>query len=287
MKKFNKKLSFIIFSIIFAVILISIFSANIIIKKINDNTLKASETNARNRLNTVLALASSEKENNTQYNNESFLTSILTSNGLIVNGNIVSLDNWNFEIDRENLSITNNLGPTLVTLTDELLKVLSATSANFLVKIKSNINIDKIIIENNDGSFNTENINSTYFEKDICINLDKVYTISIITSDGKTSIKKLSKNIVDLKDPIFIGNESLLAKVSNDINESGYHTINCNDESYDIHSYVYYDDLVISSNTYFGDVNDVGSSYSNAKNMIILKVNGNLIINERSYIINI
>ena len=194
MKKFNKKFLFITFAITFIVILISIFSINIITKKINNDPLKASETNARNRLNNVLSLASSEKENNAQYNNESFLTNFLTSNGFIVHDDIVSLDNWNFEIDRENLVIRNNLGATTVTLTDEFIEILGYSSANILVKTTSNINIDTIIFENADGTFTTEKVNGTFFEKEITISPDKTYTVTIITSDGKTSLKTIQRN---------------------------------------------------------------------------------------------
>lgn len=111
MKKFNKKFIFITIVGILSVLLLSIFSVNIIVNKINSDSQKASETNARNRLYNILSLASNEKENNSQYNSENFLTNFLTSNGLIVNDNIISLDNWNFEIDRENLNISNTLVP--------------------------------------------------------------------------------------------------------------------------------------------------------------------------------
>ncbi|MCI8344760.1 MAG: hypothetical protein HFJ42_02105 [Clostridia bacterium] len=111
MKKFNIKFIPLIIVGVLAVLLLSIFSVNIIVNKINSDSQKASETNARNRLYNILSLASNEKENNSQYNSENFLTNFLTSNGLIVNDNIISLDNWNFEIDRENLNISNTLVP--------------------------------------------------------------------------------------------------------------------------------------------------------------------------------
>ena len=111
MKKFNIKFIPLIIVGVLAVLLLSIFSVNIIVNKINSDSQKASETNARNRLYNILSLASNEKENNSQYNSENFLTNFLNSNGLIVNDNIISLDNWNFEIDRENLNISNTLVP--------------------------------------------------------------------------------------------------------------------------------------------------------------------------------
>ena len=64
MKKFNKKFIFITIVGILSVLLLSIFSVNIIVNKINSDSQKASEANARNRLYNILSLASNEKENN-------------------------------------------------------------------------------------------------------------------------------------------------------------------------------------------------------------------------------
>lgn len=58
MKKFNIKFIPLIIVGVLAVLLLSIFSVNIIVNKINSDSQKASETNARNRLYNILSLAS-------------------------------------------------------------------------------------------------------------------------------------------------------------------------------------------------------------------------------------
>ena len=280
MKKFNKKFLFINFAITFIVILISIFSINIITKKINNDPLKASETNARNRLNNVLSLASSEKENNAQYNNESFLTNFLTSNGLIVNDNIVSLDNWNFQIDRENLAIINNLGATQIIFDNDITNYFTGTTSDWQkivtarISVNSNIPLDKIIFENNDGTFTTEEINNTSYSKDIDLLLDKKYLITAIAKDGKTNLETFQ----EFSEGKF---DSLLTVADKCIKKDGIYNVTINGETYGIHAYVYDGDTTIDTNTILGDADDVATSLTtyNAKNMVLMKVNGDLTVN--------
>lgn len=268
MKKFNKKFLFITLAIIFTIILICIFSATTIIKRINDNALKASETNARSRLNTVLSLASGEKENNTQYNSESFLTNILTSNGLIVNGNIVSLDNWNFEIDRENLIIINNLGATQITFNNDITNYFTGNTSDgkkivtAQISVNSNIPLDKIIIENNDGTFTTEEVSSSSYSKDIDLLLDKKYLITAVAKDGKTKLQTFYESSEGKFD-------SLLTVAKHCIKKDGIYSTNINGETYNIHAYVYEDGTTLENQT-FGDASDC------ATNMILVKGKGDL-----------
>lgn len=268
MKKFNNKFLFITFAIVFIVILISIFSINMITKKINNDALNMSETNARNRINNVLSLASSEKENNLEYNNESFLTNILTSNGLVVNGNIVSLDNWNFEIDRENLVVLNNLGATQIIFDNDITNYFTGTTPDgqkivtAKISVNSNIPLDKIILENDDGTFTTEEINNTSYSKDIDLLLDKKYLITAIAKDGKT---KLHPFVESSKGKF----DSLITVAKYCIKKDGIYNVTINNESYSIHAYVYENDTTINNQT-FGDASDA------ATNMILVKGKGNL-----------
>ena len=90
-------------------------------------------------------------------------------------------------------------------------------------------------------------------------------------------------------------NDGLLGKISN-INTSGNYEIEVNVEDnvkkYNTHIIVYNNDLVLDGNNQidgatlkenvyeFGNADDVGSENEYAKNMVILKVNGNITINE-------
>lgn len=51
------------------------------------------------------------------------------------------------------------------------------------------------------------------------------------------------------------------------------------DMEYKVHTYVEEGDLILQSSRSYGNANDVGTASENAKNMVILKVNGNLTIN--------
>lgn len=63
------------------------------------------------------------------------------------------------------------------------------------------------------------------------------------------------------------------------IGNNRYYRIAIKDEVYTVHTYVENGDTIFTSNRTYGNANDVGSSSENAKNMILVKVNGNLTIN--------
>lgn len=84
-------------------------------------------------------------------------------------------------------------------------------------------------------------------------------------------------------DPDYECNEytsaSLLDVTKYSIGETGIYEFEVNEEKYSIHAYVYNEDLTISTSTSFGDIQDIGTNSENAKNMVIVKINGNLTIN--------
>lgn len=145
----------IIVIILFILLALTLFNNNIISKLVT-STKKLSESDARQKIETVLENAKSAKQTDPNYNSEDYLTSLFNQNDLILSGNIASNNGYNFIIDRENLSISENLGSTTVTLDDELSEMIDSSSANFLIKINSNINIDSVVFENTDGTLTTE-----------------------------------------------------------------------------------------------------------------------------------
>lgn len=62
----------------------------------------------------------------------------------------------------------------------------------------------------------------------------------------------------------------------------GTGTLNVRDTNYDFHVYEYDGDQIWSEDKVFGDEGDVATETEYAKNTIIVKVNGNLTIEERS-----
>ncbi len=77
---------------------------------------------------------------------------------------------------------------------------------------------------------------------------------------------------------IVVPTESLLYATKNVIEESGYYRIAVLEEEYYAHVYVEEGEKIISNNIEYGDVNDIATQNTNAKNMLIVKVNGNLTI---------
>ena len=78
----------------------------------------------------------------------------------------------------------------------------------------------------------------------------------------------------------FIATDSLLSATKNSISNSGYYRIAIKDEEYYVHAYVEDSDLTITNNTTYGDQNDIATASEYAKHMVILKVNGNLTVEQ-------
>lgn len=276
MKKSKLKILIITFLILFSVIIIfTIFNKTGIISNIITKNEKNSESEARAKLQSILETASNKKTNNSSYNSDDFLTNLLEQENIIVKDNIVSLNNYNFVIDRDNLSISENLGETSVNVSTSIVDYCLKTSSNNTAKtiktrvtLDSNIPMDSILFENSDGTLTTETVNGTTFSKDLDFLVNKDYSLSIVTIDGKVSYKKVNAEKIN----------SLIALSYYNIPETGYYQINCYDETYDIHAYVYNEDTTISTDTLLGDANDVGTATEYAKNMVALIVNGDLTI---------
>lgn len=75
-------------------------------------------------------------------------------------------------------------------------------------------------------------------------------------------------------------NDSILGYIDRAaFNNDTIENITINNETYSAHIYTYEGDQIWDSNMVFGDSNDVGTSTADAKNMVIVKVNGDLTIN--------
>lgn len=193
MKK-NYKIALIISIIAILLIILAFIMFNtkkIFLGKQELDTKKITENDARQNIEYILENAKSAKENDSNYNSEDYLTALFKKNNFTISGNIVSYGGYNFQINREDLSISENLGSTNVTITDSISNILDESSATCLVRVNSNIDIDSIIFENTDGTLTTEKVNDRSFEKEINILLNKTYTVSIVTSDGKISKKNI------------------------------------------------------------------------------------------------
>ena len=275
MKKGKLKILIITFLILFSVIIIfTILNNTGIINNIITKNEKNSESEARAKLQSILETASNEKTNNSSYNSDDFLTNLLEQENIVVKDNIVSLNNYNFVIDRDNLSISESLGETSVNVSYDISNYFADITtdnqnvASAKINIESNIVIDSITFENSDGTLDVEPVNNTTFSKDINIIHNKEYSLTVTTCDGKVNFKTYKEDASEKAG-------SLLAIAKNGIDKSGYYNVAVNGEAYTIHAYVYDEDTTLAGGT-FGDANDVGTASSYAKNMVVVKVNGNL-----------
>lgn len=110
-----------------------------------------------------------------------------------VEGNIVTVDSYKFEIDRSVPKIKGNLGQSEIKLTKEVTKYLGKnTSKKYevqaLITIESKQEIEKVIVERPDKTtFEiTPGEDKKKITKDIEIELDQQYKATIETKDGKT-----------------------------------------------------------------------------------------------------
>ena len=72
---------------------------------------------------------------------------------------------------------------------------------------------------------------------------------------------------------------SILDIINTKVKNDGYYTFAVNDEVYKVHAYILNGNQTITTNTVYGDEHDVGSAEGYAKNMVVVKVNGDYTIN--------
>ncbi len=98
----------------------------------------------------------------------------------------------------------------------------------------------------------------------------KYYDLKEIIEQDKESYRK----------SLIINGDSILSILKENNLKNGYYYLSANGENYPAHVYVYNGDTTFSENMTFGDENDVATENGYAQNMVIVKVNGNLTINE-------
>lgn len=83
---------------------------NGIIKRAEQAKLSSEESRAREKLNLIFMELQQEKVINSKYNENEYLDNYLISKQIVVNGNIVIVDGWQFQIDRSVPKIEISLG---------------------------------------------------------------------------------------------------------------------------------------------------------------------------------
>ena len=93
---------------------------------------------------------------------------------------------------------------------------------------------------------------------------------------GKISTVEKEIEIIEIEN---VDAESILSAISDENFPTGKFTITANNETYPVHAMVY-DSQNWKENKVFGDAEDVGAEGKYAQNMVIVKINGDLTINE-------
>lgn len=189
----------IIILIILAGVIINIsIGENGIFNKVKQAKNMYNEAVAKEKLELVLEEARIDKETINEYNSEGYLDNLLKRQGIIVNENEVIVDNYNFKIDRERLVILEELGETNIKIMAKVQEYLGKNEngkyeASILLIVESKNSLKSVVIQNPDGTTFEMQTDKEKLEKDITVEFDEEYIITVITSDGETE----SRNIIE------------------------------------------------------------------------------------------
>ena len=212
------------------------------------------------------------------YNDKSFKINV----NVYADGNVVTEENTDLESSVEYTSILAG-GEELTKVEDETLDyqyeidLQNVDSTTITVNTKSeNATVE---IEKLDSLMYSSNIKRLSISKVLDLTVGENYFKVTITSEDKKNIDSFIIKINLEKTDKTIEAESILDALSNNNLTSGYYSIKANGEEYPVHLYVLEGDQTFSTNKTFGDADDIGTSTEYAKNMVVVKVKGNLTIN--------
>lgn len=163
-----------------------------IFNKAKKVSIKYEEQEQRERLEAILAQAAIEKETNIDYNNKEFLDSIIEKENMKIYGNVVFVDKWKFEIDREELKIKESLGKEeLITIETPYIGTTSFTTKIAYVYKESEVEKYIYIIDNEEIVFDKKEYTKEELEA------ETTHTIKVIATykDGK----EIESNMITIK----------------------------------------------------------------------------------------
>jgi len=169
---------------------------NGIFKRTEEAKQRQSESSVKEKLELALVGARIEKETNTSYNKEDFLTEMLEEENMTVDGDSVIVDNYNFIIDRENLTILESLGETQIKVTAKVQEYLGKNAndkyaVSMLIIIESNTGLQSVVIQNPDGTTFEIETQQAILGKDMEVELDEEYILTVTTKDEKIETRKI------------------------------------------------------------------------------------------------
>ena len=158
---------------------------NGIITQAQNAKKKTEEAQAREKLDIALMELQTEKYMNANYNAEQFVTDYLTSQGMVIQEDIVIVDGYQFVINRGNLSIVQSLGKGTESQTIKI--ALNSNIASDYTKATLTIEIQ--------GSNNLKKIQVNGEQIDIPEKTENKYTVTQeVTTNGNYSVYVLDSN---------------------------------------------------------------------------------------------
>ena len=119
-----------------------VLGENGILDRAKQSKTKTEEAQAKEKLEIVLLYLQEEKQTDKNYNKKDYIDGVINQNKMAITGNIVLVDGWKFEIDREILQITENLGKGEIEAITIITPYIGTTS--FLTKVSYAYNEEEI-----------------------------------------------------------------------------------------------------------------------------------------------
>ena len=299
----NKKRKIIIFSMIFAIGIIMILNYKFnIIEKItkiglkNEETIKISyqvyDNSTENKLKTLIKINDIDGIDYVEYSNNK----VIGNNKKQISFDYVMDKDQNYifkvkSIDNENIyEYTINANDDFINDNGVKIDKLKEQNGYKVIDIDNMISIDGYktyykIGKNSDWIEGTGKIalHDYDLKSSNLVNDDNTVTISAKIENTKNSLAVTLNKKFEVDTNQTEGNieaESLISAVEKDDIKTGLYNVSVNDEIYNLKVYSFDSNLNLDTNSAFGSEQDVANANEYAKNMIVLKVNGDLTIED-------
>ncbi len=204
----SKYKNIIAITLILAIILIVLLTLNNVgvLNKTGKTKEQMTEAEATAKLEQALETVKTKKETDETYNKEQYINDLLEAQNISIHGDIVAVSGYNYQIDRENLSITQELGKANVEITTKVLNLLGQNDkgkerATIEIEVTSNVPLENIVYQNEDRTYAKETTSELTYKKELELELDKDYVITVETKDGKLNTKVFKNTKEDYKEP--------------------------------------------------------------------------------------
>lgn len=277
-------ITIILMLILAGVVLSLTIGENGIFKTVKYVVQKNSEEVAREKLELALENLQANKYTDQKYNENEYIDEYLEYENMKVADNVVTVDGWKFEINRDNLKIGKSLGKANTKIIQEIKEYIGKNAndkyeVNMLVTIESNNPIESITFQNSDGTMfeikPTENRQK--ISKDITVELDEEYVITVKNANGdietikvrEKSVEKIrtAEELAEFRDKVNMGlsYEGKTIEVVNNIDLSSVcgENVNGKEISWDPIGN-YRDDEIYFSGIFNGNYNTISNLYINS-----------------------